>query len=310
MGEAYARVRRRRYRRRLRGNSRGVVAVIGTLLALLVFFALFGIFLTQYLPLWMNENEVAFTQQAETSMAELKSNIDLQAALQSPPIYQTPFTMNSQGVPLIAQGTVGVLSFIPFTPGVFANVSMNPGPGNGHAFFQNISLGTVSMYLPNRYYSPQTFSFEDDAVVQAQTDRTQILAFPPTMSVNQTGGAIAVTMSLVQLLGNASQVITTGTQEVSSHFIFSQVYSSNGTGLPGTLAASYTIGTHYPCAWATYLNSLLTGSKIGSSHYTLSPSTCVPSGGSVTDVRLTFTGISTLTLVFSEFNLVTGVGVE
>ncbi|HEV8050702.1 MAG TPA: hypothetical protein VGP88_08945, partial [Thermoplasmata archaeon] len=158
MGEASARLRRRRYRRRIRGNQRGVVAVIGTLLALLVFFALFGVFLTQYLPLWMNENEVAFTQQTESSMAQLKSNIDLQAALQSPPVYQTPFTMNSQGVPLIAQGTVGVLSFIPFTPNVFANVTMNPGPGDGKAFYQNISLGTVSMFLPNRYYSPQLFS--------------------------------------------------------------------------------------------------------------------------------------------------------
>ncbi len=184
-----AHLRARRFRRRIRRNSRGVVAVIGTLLALLVFFALFGVFLTQYLPLWMNENEVTFTDQAETSMAQLKSDIDLQAALQAPPVFQTAFTMNSQGVPLIAQPTVGVLSFIPFTPGVFANVTMNPGPGDGHQFSQNVTLGTVTMYLPNRYYSAQTFSFEDDAVVQAQTDLTQILAFPPTMTVNQSGNA-------------------------------------------------------------------------------------------------------------------------
>jgi hypothetical protein len=310
MGDATARLRRRRYRRRIQRNSRGVVSVIGTLLALLVFFALFGVFLTQYLPLWMNENEVTFTNRAESSMAELKSNLDLQAALQSPPVYQTPFTMNSEGVPLIAQPTVGILSFIPFTPGVFANVTMNPGPGNGHPFSQNVTLGTVSMYLPNRYYSAQTFSLEDDAVVQAQTDLTQLLSFPPTMTVNQSGTQIAVTMSLVQLLGNASQVITTGTQEVSSHFIFAQTYSSNGTGLPGTLSASFTLGTHYPCAWATYLNQLLTASKIGASHYTLTPSTCVASFGNVVTLSLSFRTISSFTLVFSEFQIVTGVGVE
>jgi hypothetical protein len=305
-----AHLRARRYRRRIRRNSRGVVAVIGTLLALLVFFALFGVFLTQYLPLWMNENEVTFTDQAETSMAQLKSDIDLQAALGSPPVFQTAFTMNSEGVPLIAQPTVGVLSFIPFTPGVFANVTMNPGPGDGHQFSQNVTLGTVSMYLPNRYYSAQTFSFEDDAVVQAQTDLTQILAFPPTMTVNESGSDIAVTMSLVQLLGNASQVVSTGTQEVSSHFVFSQTYSSNGTGLPGSLAASFTLGTHYPCAWAVYLNQLLTSSAIGTSHYTLSPNSCVASGGNVVTLSLAFHAISSFTLVFSEFDLVTGVGVE
>jgi hypothetical protein len=310
MGDSSARLRRRRYRRRIRRNSRGVVSVIGTLLALLVFFALFGVFLTQYLPLWMNENEVTFTNRAESSMAELKSNIDLQAAVGSPPVFQTPFSMNSEGVPLIAQPTVGILSFIPFTPGVFANVTMNPGPGNGKLFSQNVTLGTVTMYLPNRYYSAQTFSLEDDAVVQAQTDTTQILAFPPTMTVNQSGSQISVTMSLVQLLGNASQVITTGTQEVSSHFIFAQTYASNGTGLPGSLTASLTLGTHYPCAWATYLSQLLTSSKIGAAHYTLSPSTCVASLGNVVTLSLHFMAISTFTLVFSEFNIVTGVGVE
>jgi hypothetical protein len=310
MGDSSAPLRRRRYRRRIRQNSRGVVAVIGTLLALLVFFALFGVFLTQYLPLWMNENEVTFTDQAETSMAELKSDVDLQAALQSPPVFQTAFTMNSQGVPLIAQPTVGILSFIPFTPGVYANVTMNPGPGDGKQFSQNLTLGTVTMYLPNRYYSPQTFSFEDDAVVQAQSDTQQVLAFPPTMTVNQSGSNIAVTMSLVQLLGNASQVITTGTQEVATHFVFSQTYSSNGTGLPGTLSASFTLGTHYPCAWAVYLNQLLTASKIGSAHYTLTPNSCVASFGSVVRLSLSFHAISSFTLVASEFDLVTGVGVE
>jgi hypothetical protein len=287
-----------------------VVAVIGTLLALLVFFALFGVFLTQYLPLWMEENEVQFTDQAETSMATLKSNVDLQAALQAPPVFQTPFTMNSQGVPLVAQPTQAVLSFVPFTPGVFANVTMNPGPGNGHLFYQNLSLGTVTMYLPNRYYSPQTFSFEDDAVVQSQTDTTQILAFPPTMTVNETGSQVTATMSLVQLLGNASQVTTTGTQQISTHFIFSQDYSSNGTGLAGSLTGSFEIGTHYPCAWASYLESLLTSSKIGSSHYTLTPSTCVASHGNIVDVSLTLRGLTSFSLVFSEFVLVTGVGVE
>jgi hypothetical protein len=187
---------------------------------------------------------------------------------------------------------------------------MNPGPGDGHQFSQNVTLGTVTMYLPNRYYSPQTFSFEDDAVVQEQTDLTQILAFPPTMTVNETGNEIFATMSLVQLLGNASQVITTGTQQISSHFVFAQEYSSNGTGLPGSLTGTFEIGTHYPCAWATYLETLLTSSLIGASHYHLSPSTCVASNGQVVDVSLTLFGLTSFSLVFSEFVLVTGVGVE
>ncbi|HTT25996.1 MAG TPA: hypothetical protein VMH90_03415, partial [Thermoplasmata archaeon] len=125
-------VRRRRYRR-LRGR-RGVVSVIGTLLALLVFFALFGIFLTQYVPLWMTDNESAWTSQLQTSFATLKSNMDLQVALGSSGLLATPFVMSSQGIPLIAQPTEGILSFVPNSPGVFASVSATRGPGGSGPF--------------------------------------------------------------------------------------------------------------------------------------------------------------------------------
>ena len=111
-------------------GRRGVVSVIGTLLALLVFFALFGIFLTQYVPLWMTDNESAWTSQTQQSFAQLKSNMDLQVALGNTGLLSVPFVMSSQSIPLIAQPTQGVLSFVPNTAGLFANVSASKGPGS------------------------------------------------------------------------------------------------------------------------------------------------------------------------------------
>ncbi len=299
--------RYRRRCRRLRDSNRGLVSVVGTLLALLVFFTLFGIFLTQFLPVWMTDNESQFAANTQTSMANLKSNVDLQLGFSGPGVLATPFTMASQGVPLIAAPTPGILNFIPTSPGVFANVTMSVGPGGGRTFSQNVSLGTLVMSLPNRYYSPQSYSFEDDAVVQSQTDQAQTLAFPLGLYINTTGSYSAVTMSMVQLFGNATQSVTTGTQEVYTHFLSVQTFTSNGkNGAPFT--TTFKIGTHYPCAWAVYLQTALSHSPLAKSHWTLAPSTCVAAGGKAVDILLTLTSINSFTLIFGQISVIVGVG--
>ena len=299
-----------RHRRSFRRHHRGVVAVVGTLLALLVFFALFGLFITQYLPLWMTDNESSFSADLQASMATLKSNIDLQMLVQGPAVYSTPFTMQSEGVPLLAQPTSATMIFDPGQSGVFANVSATVGPGGAGAIYRNFSLGTLTVTSPNRYYSPQIFELEDDAVIQSQSDQQQILAFPPLFAINNTGGQIGVDLAMVQMYGNATQAVSTGTQEVASHFLFSQSYTSGGIGLGVTFNAEFKIGTHFPCAWATFLSGMLTRSGIATSHYTLSPSTCIASNGIAKIVDLKFTNINAFTLVLGTFTIVMGVGVE
>jgi hypothetical protein len=309
MGGAFGSADGRRYRRarRLRDSRRGVVSVIGTLLSLLVFFALFGIFLTQYVPLWMTDNESQFTSQAQVSFADLKSNIDTQVALGSPPVFATPFVMASQGIPLIAQPTSATMNFIPSQPGVFVNVSVSVGPGGGGAFYQNFSLGTLQMQLGNRYYSPETFEYEDDAVIESQADTQQILAYPPPITINVTGTQTGVTLVLLQLYGNASQTVSTGSQEVYSHFISTQSFTSVRAS---PFTAKFRIGTHYPCAWSTFLASSLSSSGVPSAQYALTPSTCTASGGFAHIVQLSFTSLTSFTLVLAQFSLIVGVGVE
>jgi len=283
---------------------------VGTLLALLVFFALFGIFLTQYLPLWMTDNEAAFTGKTQASMADLKSNMDLQLVLGGPSAFSTPFVMSSDGVPLLAQPTGGNLNFLPVQSGVFANVSMTVGPGGSSATYRNFTLGTLSMSIPNRYYSPQVFELEDDAVVQAQNDLQQIVAFPPLLAVNTTGTQIGVQLVLVQLFGNASQAISTGTTEVSSHYLYTQKLTSTGVGGGATFNGEFKLGTHFPCAWRTFLSSALNASGVAASHFALTPTGCIPSNGVAKIVDLKFLNINSLTLIIGAFSLVMGVGVE
>lgn len=274
-----------------------MVAVVGTLLALLVFFALFGIFLTQYVPLWMTDNESEFTSEAATSFAELKSYVDSQYLSGGPSVYGTPFTMSSASVPLLAQPTVASLIFLPTTcPGgfyakgvsgasaknygqpvvstfcVFQNVTLSTGPGGSGNYTQHVETGVLEMVLPNRYYSPETFYYEDDAVVQSQGGAQQVVAVPPPFNVTTVGTNTSVTTSFLQLYGNASTVIAQGSQQVFSHLRYSQVVSSNGKVVAGVVLpfnVSVEIGTQNPCAWQQLLWSQM---NVSGMSYMLNPS--------------------------------------
>jgi hypothetical protein len=294
MGGTVASRSGRRYRRahRLRSGRRGVVAVIGTLLALLVFFALFGIFLTQYVPLWMTDNEAQFTNAAATSFAQFKGGIDSQYALGLPPTLGTPFTISSDGIPLIAQPTQGTLTFLPQTcpkgfhtsgpyagqpmnPGycVFENQTLSTGPGGSSPFYQKVATGILMMQLPNRYYSSQTFYFEDDGVIQIQSQGFQVMAFSPPFNVTRLSGNTTVSSSFLQLTGNSTSVIGQGSQEVYSHLRFTQVVTSNGKAVSQTNATlrpfnyTYEIGTQYPCAWSKFLLNQMNVSGVPTTQY-------------------------------------------
>jgi len=256
--------------------------VIGTLLALLVFFALFGIFLTQYVPLWMTDNEAQFTNQAGTAFLTFKSGIDSQYALGGPPVLGTPFTISSQSVPLLTQPTQGTLTFLsstcpngfyargtsgetpqnlgqPVTPGycIFENQTLSTGPGGSGRTSFSAASGSLEMLLPNRYYASQTFFYEDDGVVQAQSQGYQIMAFAPPFNVTTVASNTTVSSSFLSLTGNATTVIGQGSQEVYSHLLFNQQLSVNGynttTRTLKPFNYTFEIGTLYPCAWSRFL---------------------------------------------------------
>jgi hypothetical protein len=336
----------RRYRRahRLRHQQRGVVAVIGTLLALLVFFALFGIFLTQYLPLWMNDNEAEFTAEAATSFANLKSEIDQQYSLGGPQTSGTPFQISSEGVPLLAQPTEGTLTFLPqtcpngtytvevsghtaanlgqpVTPAycTFLNITLGAGAIGAGKYFQYVSSGVLQFVLPNRYFSPEAFYLQSDGVVQAQSHVYQIMAFPPPLNATDFGGNISVSSSFLQLFGNATTVLGQGSVNVYSNLRYAQAVTAAGGATHTPFSFTFEIGTEYPCAWSAYLDKLLTNSGIPSADYNfLDPlngtvtipyvGSCVNLHGATSVLAFTITSADYATLFQAGVQLVLGVG--
>jgi len=344
MGETPSFSASRRYRRarRLHHHKRGVVSVVGTLLALLVFFTLFGIFLTQYLPLWMTDNESQFSSQAAYSFALLKSNVDSQYQFPtgSPQTLGTPFVVSSQGIPLLAQPTESTLVFLPSTcpsgfyakgiagatPAnygqpvnsalcVFANVSFSHGPGGSGLYSQRIATGTLEMILPNRYYSPQVFFFEDDGVIQTQIGGYQIMEVNPPLNVTYNGGNLTVTSSLLQLFGNASTYIGQGSQDVYSHFRYSQSAVSNGIHVIANnsyipFVYTFQIGTQYPCAWSAFLQKTMQNAGVPGTSYTFTPyaGSCANPSGTTTDLTLKVSNVDYSALYYAGVQMSFGVG--
>ncbi|MGB6500615.1 MAG: hypothetical protein WBG19_04355 [Thermoplasmata archaeon] len=310
--------------RRLDRSPRGVAAVIGTLLSLLVFFALFGIFLTQYLPLWMTDNESQFTAAADSAFENFKSNVDAQSALGGPAVYATTFPLSSQGVPLLAQPTEGVLILLPPScPGGFlasgvpvtktACVFETEAFGAGKAaktarpWNQTTTTSVLEMQLPNRYFTQQTFFFEDDAVIQTQYGSHSVIVGPPPISISKTSVNTTVTTSFVGLYGNSTVVIGQGSEEVYSQLITSSFTTSNGlflsgaggTGNPVLFNFTFQIGTHNLCPWYSFIEGLITSSGLTGSGYTLGASTALPPSSNV----CTDPGGITYDLTFKVLNL-------
>ena len=346
MGEAPSHNARRRYRRARRRlhNRRGVVAVIGTLLALLVFFTLFGVFVTQYLPLWMTENESSFSSQADLAFANFKSTVDSQYQLGGPQTTGVPFTLSSGNVPLLAQPTEGILEFLPSgcangfiippasgTPGqpatptscLFVNISLSQGPGGSGPFSQRIGTGVLQMVLPNRYYTPETYFYEDDAVIVSQPGGYQVMDVNPPLNITHTAaGNTTVSTSLLQLYGNTSSIVGLGSQDLYSHFRYSQMVTSSGAinplssnNTPYPFTFTFEIGTQYPCAWSAFLQQTMATSGLASTDWSLTylpagvptPSTCSNAGGPTTVITLTVSNVNYVQYYYAGVQVSTGV---
>ncbi len=251
------------------------------MLSLLVFFALFGVFITQYVPLWMSQNENQYSNDAQASLEELKQYVDDQAIFGIPHTYAVPFTLSSQGIPLFAQPTQGSLSY--FSGGCSKGFVQNGSPVSPSACsFQSLSYTSgvspqnvtlyaatdyLEMQLPNRYYPSQNLFFEGDAVIVSQGGSHQWMLVPPPLniSVSPPTGApsnVTVTSSLVSLLGSSGSFSGQGTTDVYSTLLSNTNISSLHRFVSDNVSLNFTVtfrvGTHNPCAWWAFLNGLVT----------------------------------------------------
>ena len=238
----------------------GVAATVGTIMSLLVFMTFMGIFLNQFVPVWMSDNESAHMSDAMEQFVNLKSQVDgliadnANSILASTPLF-IPVTLSSPGIPVFAGPTAGILGFV--TETISARPSFNVSyPGDTYSLGptnDGHTGGQLRLYCPNRYFVEQTLVYECGAIIINQTDGEMIKS-GMQLSVSSFSGDSVLKLTQISLVGTNKTVGGIGSKGVSADLLYaSSSEYRNSAGSPVTI----TILTNHGSAWEKHFNRTL-----------------------------------------------------
>lgn len=246
--------------RLLKKDREGVASTVGTIMALLVFLAFMTLITNSYVPAWMLDNERAHMNQVTDQFGELKGKVDsmvvqwtVRGGLNSN--MYAPVALGSDGVPLFAVPTIGILTYSPMGSSN-SNISMSftkygdPTPTE----FEKEG-GRVELYCPNRYYVQQWLAYENGAILVKQEDGQTMRAFP-NLEFTRVNGLLNIRFTQVDLIGEELTLSGSDSVGLNLNLIYVDMQSYNlDQGKEWTL----TLTTAYASAWQTYFNESLGG---------------------------------------------------
>ena len=250
--------KRRRFMKKdqFKKDQMGVAAVIGTIMALLVFLTFLTVLVTTWIPVTMKDNERNHMNDVISQFSDMKGSVDNMmvyttiSGKPSLPTYQA-VTLGAPGVPAFASPTAGFLSVSPkgstnsmittsFTQGSGSLVTVNGG-------------GSVQMYAPNRYYVQQWVAYENGGMLVKQDDG-QVFRALPSITFTNDSGALNLDLTQIDLIGANSSVGGTGIEGLNLEVVY--VDEQTYTLKPSTDVAMV-FQTNYGKAYFEYLNSTM-----------------------------------------------------
>lgn len=210
--------------KRLRRNESAIASVVGTIMSLMVFMAFLSLFTTQYVPVWMAENEAQHTDTVLSELGTLRQNMDILILSNNreTSTYST-LTLGSKGVPVFAAPTLGIFTFSPLETAFTTDVDMASAAVMQVEYYdtgldaQNTvtGAGRVELYSPNRYYVQQWSSFDDGGIILAQTDGEWMRTGPSIRLEKRDtnpGSALNISFKVLSLVGKKTTM--TGAQTI------------------------------------------------------------------------------------------------
>ncbi len=289
-------------------DREGVASVVGTILALIVFLSILGIFTNHYVPSMMASNEHQHDNTVISQLSEFKQSVDNMmmystSSHSSTLSSYTPVTLGSSGVPMFAVGTQGQMNVIPqsgstipyFT--VTLNYRISGINGNSIYHLSSASGGGIVVNMPNRYYVQQSVLYENDAVILGQSNGELMIA-DPGFSITTQGGLHVNILQVSIATPTTANMTYSGTNTVamSSSLLSFTRNSYTPYPLPGAASTNVnlTIGTPFPYAWTSFFNSTFALAGLSSGlNYTLTVS---GSSSQLYTVNLSLKGVSSLIL--------------
>ncbi len=250
-------------------DDEGVAATVGTIMSLMVFLTLMGIFTNQFVPAWMNDNESTHTSQVIEQFISLKSSIDVSISynpnsIVAPSPIFVPVTLSTPGIPVFAGPTAGILTLSPDTlnqrPSLnltYTWVSTVSGAPQTYILSKDNdghSGGDLDLYCPNRYFVEQHVIYEGGAVILNQTDGEFIVA-GPQLSVRNMGSLASpdwvIMMTEVTIKGLNNTIGGTGSKGVTAILDYADTNTLSNP-VPGDLRID--IVSQHGMAWKEYFN--------------------------------------------------------
>lgn len=267
----------KRIKKSPRWDDEGVASTVGTIMSLLVFLTFMGMFTNQFLPVWMSDNESNHMSQAIGQFTNLKSSIDLSIsnyanALVAPSPVFIPVMLSSEGIPVFAGPTAGILSLTPEMIGMVPMFDVSyyyysdlGGVKNYATLDRSNDGGTggeLELYCPNRYYVEEKIVYENGAIILNQTDGEVIIA-GPQFSIKNIGSVTepsrVVMMTQLSLQGKNMTVGGTGSKGLNADLLFAETTAYENSDLGGS-TLFINITTQHGEAWAGYFERTLNGS--------------------------------------------------
>lgn len=171
--------RKRCRRRKLSESDEGVATTVGTIMALLVFLSLLSLITQQYIPVWMKDKEAYHVDEVMGQFTQIKGTVDTLVINEHTDysMYST-VTLGSEGVPLFASRSMGVIRLLPDEGGM--NLRFNENGTNRLRNFN--SEGSLALETRNRYFEEQTIVYENGAII-LQQEEDSILRAPPQLTI-------------------------------------------------------------------------------------------------------------------------------
>lgn len=263
----------------LKKDREAVASVVGTIMALLIFLTFMSMFVGTYIPIWMKDNERSHMNTVLNQYGDLKGKVDNLVAYtatvqmyqsmvigtiistQSTKMYQS-FDLGSQGVPIFASQTAGVLSFLPKNQTDSGmRIEFNEVGRSGNTTFpadpNDSTGGKLSFYAPNRYYVEQWVAYENGGIIIKQNDG-QTFRAAPTISLNwNNGGFINATVTQIDMIGVNQSVYGLGNVGVNVNLeavdLPTNYFVAQDSG--GSRSLWMNMSTEYGQAYFEYFNS-------------------------------------------------------
>jgi hypothetical protein len=244
--------------------------VLATVLFLGIIFSVIAIVHLEYTPEWKNDYEHSHMANMWEDLTELKSKIDTATVLlasypnssTSKVTTTTPLHTREPETPFISStNSIGTFSLNNDRCKMIIILANKNETENATRNATVINCGTITYNSNNKYYTDQTFKYENGALILEQNEKAMMKLYPSIQVSEVSSGNYIFLINAVEIQGAANTISSNLDGSILlKGKSFETLYDNYTSG--NEEAFLLTVYTDHPDAWKIYLNETMTGAGL------------------------------------------------